>query len=264
MVAALLGIGVVTAVLVADNGVRPGSLAALVGDFPELQSSVDASIGIALTPVGGRGAALELGEWRSGPAWSTMKVPLVIAALRDEDRPVVSDEMTVAITQSDNAAAEAIWAGLGDPPTAAGKVEAVLSETGDPTRVQFRRVRPEYSAFGQTDWSLPDQATFLAAAACDHRDAAVFALMGRIEPDQRWGLGTIAGTPFKGGWGPSPAHRYLQRQMGVITTPAGSSAVALAAEPHSGASVDGISALNRIAAWLRDHLVMLPRGHCPG
>ena len=44
-----------------------------------------------------------------------IKVPLVIAALREEAPPEVTDAMTAAITESDNAAAESIWASLGDP-----------------------------------------------------------------------------------------------------------------------------------------------------
>jgi hypothetical protein len=49
--------------------------------------------------------------------------------------------MTLAITESDNAAAESIWGRLGDPVTAAHKVEDVLRQTGDPTIVQSQRVR---------------------------------------------------------------------------------------------------------------------------
>ncbi|MGO9156626.1 hypothetical protein [Mycobacterium sp.] len=56
--------------------------------------------------------------------------------------------MTAAITESDNAAAESIWASLGDPVIAARKVEAVLRQTGDFTTVQSQKVLPEFSAFG--------------------------------------------------------------------------------------------------------------------
>jgi hypothetical protein len=150
--------------------------------------------------------------------------------------------------------------------TAAGKVEAVLAETGDLTRVQFHKepkVRPEFSTYGQTDWSLTEQLRFLSAAACDRRNTPVFSLMGQIEKDQRWGLGTIGGTKFKGGWGPSPEGRYLVRQMGLIATSAGVSAVAVAVEPYSGSFSDGIKALNQIAEWLADHLVTLPSAECP-
>ncbi|OCB31427.1 hypothetical protein A5675_26555 [Mycobacterium malmoense] len=260
--AALFGICAVAAVTVADSEVRPGSSAALISDFPHLQRRVKASIGIALTPVGGSGTPLSLGDWRRGPAWSTIKVPLVIAALREDEAPHITNQMDAAITRSDNAAAETVWSGLGDPVTAAGKVDAVLAETGDPTRVQFRKVRRDVSAYGQTDWPLAEQVRFLSAAACDRRNVPVLTLMGRIESGQRWGLGALPGARFKGGWGPSPAGRYLQRQMGLMVTPRGTSVVALAAEPYSGSATDGIGALNQIAKWLSDHIAMLPSGRC--
>jgi hypothetical protein len=260
---AVFGICVVAAVIIADSGSRPGHSAALIDDFSELQASVKAVIGIALAPVGGSGTPLSLGTWRSGPAWSTMKVPLVMAALREKQSPHVAEQMTAAITQSDNAAADAIWAGLGDPATAATKVEAVLAETGDLTRVQSQRVRSEFSAFGQTDWPLINQARFMSWATCDDRNTPVLTLMGRIERDQRWGLGNIPGTRFKGGWGPSTTNKYLVRQMGLVTTPTGSSVVAVAAQPYSGAYNDGIRILNQVANWLADHIVALPSGRCP-
>jgi hypothetical protein len=262
VVSAVFGVCVIGAMIVADSEVRPGNTAALVEDFPQLQSSVKATIGIALAPIGGSGTPLSLGEWHVGPAWSTMKVPVVMAALREEHPPHVTEQMIAAITQSDNAAADAIWAELGDPVTAAHKVEAVLAETGDFTPVQDQKVRPEFSAYGQTDWPLIQQVRFLSVAACDSRNTPVLTLMGQIAQDQRWGLGTIARTKFKGGWGPSRAGKYLERQIGLVTTPTGTSAVAIAAEPYSGSSEDGITALNQIADWLTDHIVMLPSGRC--
>lgn len=262
--AALFGVCVVAASIVAVREVRPGNTAALISDFPRLQSSVEAAIGIAVEPVGKSGTPLNLGDWRSGSAWSTMKVPLVIAALREKYPPQITDQMNAAITRSDNAAADAVWASLGDPVTAAAKVEAVLAETGDFTRVRFQKVRQEFSAYGQTEWSLTEQVRYLSIAACDRRNTPVFSLMGQIEKDQRWGMGTIAGARFKGGWGPSsPTRKYLVRQMGLIVTPAGASAIAVAVEPYSGLFTDGIGALNRLAEWLAEHIVLLPSARCP-
>jgi len=179
--------------------------------------------------VGAGQTPMTLGQWQSGPAWSTIKVPLVIAALREQRPPVVTDAMTAAITESDNAAAESIWARLGDPATAAHKVDDILRQTGDPTNVQSQKVRPEFSAFGQTDWALVDQARFISVAMCDRANAPIFALMGRVQPDQSWGIGSVPGSRFKGGWGPSPTGSYLVRQMGVLAAPNGLIAVALAA-----------------------------------
>jgi hypothetical protein len=207
---------------------------------------------------------MTLGDWGPGPAWSTIKVPLIIAGLRAEadNPPEITDAMKAAITESDNAAAESVWASLGDPVTAAHKVEDVLRQTGDPTIVQSQKVRPEFTAFGQTIWPLTDQVRFLSVAVCDKANDPVFSLMGQVEPDQRWGIGTIAGTQFKGGWGPSPTGRYLVRQMGVLTGPNGRIAVALAAEPNSGKFDDGTAELTEMANWLSHHLGELPGGQC--
>lgn len=235
----------------------------LASDFAALAAELNATVGLVLRPVGGEQPPVSLGEWSSGPAWSTIKVPLVIAGLRASDPPVVTDAMRAAIVQSDNAAAESIWQSLGDPVTAAAKVQEVLAETGDPTVVESQKIRPEFTAFGQTQWSLEHQAMFLAAAACDLRDEPVLSLMGEIAADQSWGFGAISGTRFKGGWGPSVEGAYLVRQMGIVPTASGATVVAVAAEPSSGAFGDGTQALTRIAEWLTERVDLLPAGECP-
>ena len=239
--------------------------AALVADFAQFEAGLHATAGIAINAVGEVGGGqppITLGTWQTGPAWSTIKVPLAIAALNTENPPTVTDAMRAAITESDNAAAESIWEGLGDPVTAAHDVEAVLGPTGDPTTVQSQKVRPEYTAFGQTDWSLTNQLRFVSAAVCDKASAPIFALMAQVEPEQRWGIGTIPDTSFKGGWGPSPTGAYLVRQMGVLTTPTGQIAVTLAAQPDSGSFDDGTADLTAMAKWLTGHLADVPTGQC--
>ena len=240
----------------------PTQGATLAANFARLETKLHAVAGIAVSAVGNGQAPIMLGDWEHGPAWSTIKVPLIIAALRQENPPTVTDAMTAAITESDNAAAESIWASLGDPVTAARKVEAVLRQTGDSTTVQSQKVRPEFTAFGQTDWSLTDQARFTSVAVCDSANAPVFALMGRVQPDQRWGIGTVPVAQFKGGWGPSPTGSYLVRQLGVLPAPNGRIAVALAAQPASGKFDDGTAALDEMASWLTAHLGALPAGQC--
>jgi hypothetical protein len=194
---------------------HPTVPAALAADFARLETELHAEAGIAVSAVGNGQTAITLGQWQSGPAWSTIKVPLVIAALRTEHPPLLTDAMTAAITESDNAAAESIWASLGDPVTAAQKVDAVLRSTGDRTTVQSQsapgvlRIRPD-------GWPLTDQVRFISVAVCDTANAPVFALMGRVQSDQGWGIGTVPGSRFKGGWGPSPTGSYLVRQMGVL------------------------------------------------
>jgi len=236
---------------------------ALSADFAKLQSRLNAKIGVVVSPVGSGQGPMTLGsDWTEGPAWSTIKVPLVIAALRQQGTQQVTDTMKATITESDNAAAEAIWAQLGEPVTAGQRVQDVLKGTGDPTVVQYLRVRPPYTPFGQTIWSLTNQVRFLASASCDSKNDPIFALMSQVVPGQSWGIGTIAGTQFKGGWGPWPTGKYLVRQMGILTAPTGKVAVAIAAEPSSGQFDDGTKDLGEIADWLNDHLAALPAGKC--
>jgi serine/threonine protein kinase len=237
-------------------------LTALAADFAQLQNQLHAEIGIAITAVGSGASPSTLGDWQTGPAWSTIDVPLAIAALRQENPPQVTAAMKAAITESDTAAAESIWESLGDPITAARKVEDVLKEAGDVTTVQSQKVRPEFTAFGQTDWPLIEQARFLAFAVCDNQNEPIFSLMGQVEAGQRWGMGTIPDAQIKGGWGPSPSGSYLVRQIGILSTSTGMIAVAMAAAPASGSFADGTHDLTEVANWLTAHIAALPAGHC--
>lgn len=237
---------------------EPADLAA---DFDELQRATAATIGLVVTPVGNDSPSLQLGDWTSvGPAWSTIKVPLAIASINNQTSDI--DLITAAITQSDNAAAEQLWADLGEPGAAAAEVEEVLADAGDPTRVQSQRVRPEFSAFGQTRWPLARQADFLSTAVCDPRNVSIVELMGQITAGHSWGLGTLPASKFKGGWGPSVDGSYLVRQIGVVETPSGRAAVAMAATPDSGRFDDGTAALTAAARWLGTRTAELPAGHC--
>jgi hypothetical protein len=240
----------------------PGTAPPLDADFAQLQTQLHAVIGMAFAAVGGGQEPHLLGEGQPGPAWSTIKVPLTMAALRAQDSPQTTAAMTAAITESDNAAAESIWEGLGDPDTAATKVEAVLKGYGDQTRVESVKVRKEFTAFGQTMWPLGNQVRFIAGAVCDSQNEPIFSLMGHVAADQSWGIGTIPGTEFKGGWGPSQSGQYLVRQIGVLTTATGKVAVALAAQPDSGSFADGTKDLTTMAMMLERHLGELPAGQC--
>lgn len=235
----------------------------LVASFDEFAATVGADVGLAFAPVGQPDAVTKLGSWSSGPAWSTSKVPLSIALLRETGTGEATSAMSSAITVSDNGAAESIWSALGGGSVAAAKVQAVLAAAGNPlTVVPSERRRAEFSIFGQTDWSLTDQARFLANIACDPSAAPVTALMGQISSGQRWGIGGIDGTYLKGGWGPGTDGLYLVRQFGVIPTPSGQVAVAVAAVSNSGSFGGGTAVLDQLAGWLQAHLGELGGGHC--
>ena len=206
---------------------------------------------------------MTLGQWQSGPAWSTIKVPLVIAALREEQPPIVTDAMTAAITESDNAAAESIWASLGDPVTAAHKVDAVLRATGDPTDGAVAKSAPGVLRVRPDGVAVDRSGAVHLSCSVRHGECAGLRADGARSNPTRGGVSArVPGSRFKGGWGPSPTGSYLVRQMGVLAGPTGMIAVALAAQPASGKFDDGIAALTEMATWLTAHLSALPAGHC--
>ena len=163
--------------------------------------------------------------------------------------------VTAAITVSDNAAAEAVWASLGDPATAAQAATDVLRDGGDTaTEVNAERVRPEFTAFGQTEWAVADQAVFGANLPCIDGGGAVLEPMSAIAADQRYGLGTIDGARYKGGWGPDESGRYLVREFGVLPTDDGHVGVAVAVRPGDGTYATGQAMLGELAAAIQRHL----------
>jgi hypothetical protein len=240
----------------------PASAEPLQTGFARLANTIPANVGIAYAPVG-QNQVGTLGSLQNGVAWSTIRVPLAIAAIH-ANLPGVQDLAARAVTASDNDAAEKLWSELGPAPQAAQQVQAVLRAGGDTgTAVESRRLRPEFSAFGQTQWPLTRQAVFAAHLPCMAAATPVVGLMKNTVPNQRWGLATI-GAPTKGGWGPGPGGGYLVRQFGIVGTPAGSLAVALAAEPKDGSFDSGVAALNQMTQWLSANAAQLPGGRCAG
>jgi hypothetical protein len=222
--------------------------------FQKLSGTVPATIGVAIAPADGT-SVRSLGAWSTGVAWSTIKVPLAIAALRAGvgSRDLVAD----AITQSDNAAAEKLWSQLGAPAEAAQKVQAVIDDAGDTsTVVESRRLRPSYTAFGQTQWSLFRQAQFAAGLPGIPDAARVVDLMHNLASEHRWGL-AAKGFAAKGGWGPGAGGDYLVRQFAIVPIEAGNVGVALAAQAHDGVFETGVDVLNSLTDWLVDHLAEL-------
>jgi hypothetical protein len=211
--------------------------------FADLSNSLPATVGIALADAGGR--PVSLGAWSSGVAWSTIKVPLAVAASTVDLGKDNADLVLKTITLSDNAAAEELWSQLGD--SAAQSVQSVIREAGDPTTVvESRRLRAEYTPFGQTRWSLADQARFAAGLSRVPEASRVIDLMGNLGADHCWGL-DAKGFAAKGGWGPGTADDYLVRQFAIVS---GTVGVALAAEIGDGGYEAGVEVVNTLTDWL--------------
>ncbi|MEV0245809.1 hypothetical protein AB0H76_04360 [Nocardia sp. NPDC050712] len=241
------------------SAARSTSLAA---EFADLQPTLAGRVGLAIMPVGG-GKMTVLGDWTTGIAWSTIKVPLAIAALRHDPEGVLSD-VEAAITWSDNGAADALWASLGAGEEAAKAVQEVLDEADDETDLASPHTRLDLSAFGATEWTLTDQVKFASKLPCLDQTDTVTKLMGEITPEQGWGLGNLADVEFKGGWGPDDETGiYTVRQFGLVPTKAGRVAIAVAAQADSGTYDDATGLLDTLAELLDRHLTEMRGGKCP-
>jgi hypothetical protein len=253
----------------ATAGTRPGQTkpvqiepltAADRASFRRLERNLGGTSALAVSAIGLTPLVREVGTLQEAVAWSTIKVPIAMAVERRTDgHPTASEQslLTRAITASDNSAAVTLWSSLGSPDVAAAAVQRILAETGDTsTRVETRVLRPGFTSFGQTQWSLLAQQRFIAGLPCLPNSDPVRSLMEQVVPDQRWGLGTLgADTQFKGGWGPEPDGRYLVRQMGIVRLAGGHSlAASMATMPADGTFATGTANLTEIAQWLIAHV----------
>ena len=231
----------------------------LVTDFTTFSADIPAEVGVSV--VSGP-TERSFGEWKAGTAWSTIKVPLAIAALRTAPEQA-SGYLAPAIRQSDNVAAEYLWTLLGSPMEAAAAVQEILRDVDDTsTTVESERVRPGFTAFGQTNWPLSAAATFAWHLPCVEGGQTVIADMRQVAKNQLWGLAISADAATKGGWGPGENGGYLVRQLATISTPSGTLGVALAAEPSDGTFASGVDAINRLAEWVLSHHESFPATAC--
>ena len=224
--------------------------------FRQLTASLPGQEGVAISAVGRDQPVERLGSLRTGVAWSTAKVPVAMAAIAS-GRARTAD-LSAAITASDNAAAERLWASLGGGSSAAAAADDELRAAGDRTTVvESRRLRAGFTAFGQTDWPVADQARFTAGLPCTDTGASVLDFMGETVASQRWGLGTSASAQIKGGWGPGTrpgqGGGYMDRQMGIVPIGGKLASVALISQPADGTHQTGTQHLTALARWVTAH-----------
>ncbi|MBN3511469.1 hypothetical protein JYB55_21805 [Mycolicibacterium septicum] len=232
---------------------------ALTASFTALAEQIPGQVGVAISN-GHR--TLSFGTWNTGPAWSTIKVPLAIAAAR-RDPTTSAPLIERAITASDNAAADQLWSSLGEPTAAAAAVHQVLADGTNPdVQVQAEQIRPPYSPYGQTIWPQADAARFAWALPCIPGAEPVLAQMRNITAGQQWGLAATDNTVAKGGWGPDPDGNYLARQIGLIHTETGTLGVAIATSPDDGTFTTATALLNNLANWVTQNATALPARQC--
>lgn len=232
------------------------STARLEAQLEEIAGEVAAAFGGRLgVAVAGEAGQVSAGDAAATPAWSTIKVPIAVAALRADE--ALYPSAVSAITVSDNTAAENLYRAVGP-----GAVNEVFAEAGMAATLNTEVVRPEFSTFGQTLLTPAQEAQLARTLACLDGAGDVLGLMGSIDPGQAWGLGVLPGAKFKGGWGPGTDGAYQVRQLGLIAlADASFAAASLSAFPADGSFATGqlmlTAAANRLA-----QLDGLPRAAC--
>ena len=228
---------------------KPGK-AQHVAPAVDVQAQLDRLVADVVGRHGGR-ATVAVGSFTAGdnrpePAFSTMKVPLAIAALRQSQ--AFYPDAEAAVTRSDNPAAHHMF---GQVPAAG--YEGVIREAG------ARTTTPAGYQMG-TLWTTSDQAEFASGLRCVAGHEPVLDMMGRIVDYQHWGLGRIGGARYKGGWNYHEGG-HLARQFGLIPGPNGDIAVAITA--HSPKGYEGSFAmLDELADGLSAMRGDLPTSRC--
>lgn len=231
-----------------------------------LQAAVDQTIavygGTAGIAVSDGSTEVTAGDMSAAAAWSTIKVPLAVAALRQD--PAQTTNVTAAIQWSDNNAAEALWASLGTPEQAGQATTDILREGRNDVTVNTVVTRDGFSSFGQTMWSPDDQARFAATLGCISGSDPVLQNMAMVEPGQSWGIGRLPGARFKGGWGPQPDGAYSVRQFGLSTNPTSGQTTALAiiVRPGSGSFADAQAMADTLISTVQPALAQAPASAC--
>lgn len=249
--------------------------------FARLVAGLPGRVELTVAPLG-VGSSVTLGGDSAAHGWSTTKVPVLVGLLEARAEALSPREQSwaeSAITESSNESILDLFHDLreleGGLIGASSYVQELFRMSGDEETVVATAPPPAgaITTFGQTDWRPSNAVKFFSALArgcllSRQRTGYVLDLMRRIEPSERWGLGSagFGRVAFKGGWGPESSGAYLVRQSGIVD-PGSSSAVAvtiLALPPAGSNSFEiGTKMLTQIATWLREHMRLVPRSAVP-
>ena len=244
-----------------------------VSSFEGLARQLGGGVGLAAAPLG-RGPIQTVGTFESDHAWSTMKVPVLVTLLHDYEQsgqvlsPQGHTDAQLALEESDNAAAESLFSLLeqihGGLDAASAAVQQTLASAGDDQTVVNTAPNTQgFTTWGQSIWSTAAEVKFYRALArgCllgPHDTSYVLGLMRNVTSSQRWGAGA-AGYPatvplaFKAGWGPESGG-YLVRQTAIVGDGNDGYVISMIAKPTAGTFSSGITAVDALASWARDHL----------
>lgn len=190
-----------------------------------------------------------VGETAGLEAWSTTKVPIAFAVTRQGRGEEFAHEISEALRVSDNDDAGTLWSSLGpDEASRAKAVGEVLREAGDNNTVFTQGDAGRY-AFGLSIWDVADQVTFAKNMPCLTGAEQVINDLSNIDESQSWGIGTLPGAVFKGGWNLSDAG-FVSRQFGWFVNDEGERViVAVAVQASNEETADqALTAIAKVVA----------------
>lgn len=202
---------------------------------------------VAVTPLGS-GRTLTVGDHRRDFAWSTIKVPIVVAA--DSRRTGSRADKAAALRYSDNAAARRVYDSLG--PSRRSILNRHLRKNGDP------RTRTSAVAPGLTYWHVAHQSRYASHIACSAKARPARIEMKKARPSYPFGLLQTklrSRTIQKIGYGGTEV-----RQLAIVTLSDGRRyGVSILAD---GGFTPARSKVDRIARWVANRLDHVPARRC--
>lgn len=217
----------------------------------EVEDEHDGVAGVAVSFRQGEAAAGVPGD---SSAWSTLKVPIAIAAAQ---RGTASESwISSAVSDSDNAAATQLWNSLGNELEAAHAVELVMWRGGGPGEVRHAVTHYPGGPFGNSVWKLEPQARFATQLPCIEDAGEVYDAMGEIAAWQDDGIGMVSGSRFKGGWSQERidggVYTYTYRQFGSVPAGEGIIGLAVIAHPADGTHETATDMLDELAVGVAE------------
>ncbi|MDY6050382.1 MAG: hypothetical protein SPI77_07540 [Corynebacterium sp.] len=232
---------------------QPGDLnAQLAAIANEVAAKNNAKVAVAIKDATGIYAG---GGYRDSQSFSTGKVPLSVVALRRNADGSADADVRLAITQSDNAAADRLWHKNGGGAAETKAFNQVLRDGGD-------KKTQNAGYWSMASWDVADQAQFFSRLQCIDKGPEIYALMGEVVPNQRWAFGRWEGTHIKGGWGIDG--NYVSRQVGIVPRGEGWVTVAAAVQAPNPEFFTATHILDEVALKLQPIVYSRQPENCAG
>ena len=218
----------------------------------EVATANNAKVAVAIKDATGIYAG---GNYRNSQSFSTGKVPLSVTALRRNPDGSADADVRLAITQSDNDAADRLWHKNGGGAAETKAFNQVLRDGGD-----TKTTNAGY--WSMASWDVADQTQFFSRLQCIDKGPEIYDLMGEVVPNQRWAFGRWEGTHIKGGWGVDG--NYVSRQVAIVPRGEGWVTVAAAVQAPNPDFFTATRILDEVALKLQPIVYSRQPENCAG